>query len=293
MPAIERPIEKHIRNGIVILDKWPGPTSHDVTTFIGKKLGLKTAHSGTLDPAVSGVLLITLENACKLISVLQRVDKEYVGVIHLHKDVDEPAMKQAISRLIGNIKQTPPRKSAVSRKPRKRKIYDIKILDNDGRNYCLYVRCEAGTYIRVLFHQIGQALGTGAHMKELRRIRSGGFPESRATTAQELIDAYCTWKNSGEETELRKIIIPLEESIRHLKKIIVKDTALDSILHGSPLYSTGVCEMDKTIRKDDIVALFSQKDELVAVGLADKPIEKKSRLVRIKRVIMETVQKAS
>ncbi|MFH0836724.1 MAG: RNA-guided pseudouridylation complex pseudouridine synthase subunit Cbf5 [Candidatus Aenigmatarchaeota archaeon] len=286
MPPNERPINEHIRNGVVLIDKWSGPTSHDVTAFIGKKLGLKAAHSGTLDPAVSGVLLITLENSCKLIAILQRVDKEYVGVIHFHRDVSEEELQKIItSKFIGINKQTPPRKSAVSRKPRKRKVYDIKILDRNGRNYCLYIKCEAGTYIRVLFHQIGKALGTGAHMRELRRISSGGFTEAQTSTAQELTDAYYIWKDTGDETKLRKIIIPLEETVKHLKKIIIKDTALDSVVHGSPLYNTGVHEMDKTIKKDDIVALFSQNNELVAIGIADKPIEKKSRLVRIKRVI--------
>lgn len=292
MPTYERSIKEHIRNGVIILDKWSGPTSHDVTTFIGRKLGLKTAHSGTLDPAVSGVLLITLENSCKLISVLQRVDKEYIGVIHFHKDVSDQDLQKIISeKFIGINKQTPPRKSAVSRKPRKRKVYDIKILDKSGRNYCLYVKCEAGTYIRVLFHQIGKALGTGAHMKELRRISSGGFTEAQTTAAQELIDAYNIWNTTGDETKLRKIIIPLEETIRHLKKIIIKDSAINSIAHGSSLFSTGVHEMDKNIKKDDIVAMFSQKDELIAIGIADKPVEKKARLVRISRVIMENVQK--
>ena len=287
-----RPIEQYMRNGIIVLDKWSGPTSHDATEFIRKKLGMdKAGHAGTLDPAVTGVLPITLENSCKLVSILQRVDKEYIGVIHFHKDVDEDQLKEAIKKFIGVIKQKPPRKSAVSRKIRKRRIYNIEILDGSGRNYCLYVRCEAGTYIRVLFHQLGQTLNTGAHMKELRRVRSGNFPEEDAHKANDIIIAYNIWKESGNETELRKVVIPLERSIQHLKKIIAKDSSIYSIANGSPLYTTGMSKVQKDVMKDDVVAVFSLKNELIAIGLAnisaEEMINRKSIAVKISRVIVE------
>src|SRR5688572_8153424 len=109
-----RTIEELLHSGIIILDKWPGPTSHDVAATVKKTLKLgKVGHGGTLDPAVSGVLPITLDNACKVIPALQHLDKEYVGIMRAHKDVSLSEVRKAASNFIGKIKQTPPKRSAV------------------------------------------------------------------------------------------------------------------------------------------------------------------------------------
>lgn len=288
----DRPIEEYIRNGIIILDKWSGPTSHDVADFVRRKLNLeKAASTGTLDPMVSGILPITLENSCKIVEVMQRVDKEYIGIIHFHKDVNEDKLKDVLKKFTGVIKQKPPRISAVARKLRKRKIYEIEILDKSERNYCLRVKCEAGTYIRVLFHQIGEALGIGAHMKELRRTISGSFQESDSHKINEVIDAYNKWKEKSDEKALRKVIIPMEKFASNMKKIVVKDSSIYSISQGSPLYTTGISKVQKDIKEKDIVAVFSLKSELLALGIANMSaedmLEKKASAVRIKRVIIE------
>src|SRR3989344_6057806 len=87
-----RSVEELLSNGIIILDKWQGPTSHDVASIVKKVLGrAKSGHAGTLDPMVSGILVIALDNACKVLPALQKQDKEYVGVMHLHKAVDDKA----------------------------------------------------------------------------------------------------------------------------------------------------------------------------------------------------------
>ncbi|MBI4895344.1 MAG: RNA-guided pseudouridylation complex pseudouridine synthase subunit Cbf5 [Candidatus Aenigmarchaeota archaeon] len=288
----KRPIEEYIRNGIIILDKWSGPTSHDVADFVRRKLNLeKAASTGTLDPMVSGVLPITIENSCKIVEVMQRVNKEYIGIIHFHKDVDEAKLKEVLKKFTGVIKQKPPRISAVARKLRKRTIYEIKILDKSERNYCLGVKCEAGTYIRVLFHQIGEALGTGAHMKELRRIQSGSFSESQSHKINEVIDAYNEWKSNKNENPLRKIIIPMEKFAENMKKIIVKDSSIYSISQGSPLFTTGISKIQKDIEAKDLIAIFSLKSELIALGIANisakDMLEQKASAVKIKRVIIE------
>lgn len=282
-------IQELMKNGIIILDKWKGPTSRDVCNLIKKTLGLrKVGHAGTLDPNVSGVLLITLENACKITPVLQGLDKEYIGTMHLHKDVDDEKLRYTIKKFVGEILQKPPVRSAVSRKERKRKIYSIEILSRIGRDVNFRVSCEAGTYIRKLISDIGKHIG-GAHMKELRRIRVGSFDENMAIKIEDLLDAYHSWKENRDE-RIRNIILPIESAVKHLKKIIIKDSAIYSITHGSPLYAGGISKIEKGISKDEMIAIFSLKNELIAIGRANMNGDEmlgKRLAVKINRVIME------
>ncbi len=284
-----RSVEEMLHNGIVILDKWQGPTSHDVTATIKKMLNLnKSGHAGTLDPMVSGILLITLENACKVIPALQRLDKEYVGVMHLHKEVDYEKLKTSINKFIGEIEQLPPVRSAVARKMRKREIHSIDILDIKNKDILLNVRCEAGTYIRKLFDDIGKHVG-GAHMSELRRIKAGRFDESMAVRAQDLQDAYVFWKENGNES-IRDYILPVEAAIEHLKKIIVKDSAVFAVSSGSPLYTGGISKLEKGIEINDLIALLTLKGELIALARAamasEQMMKKKGLAAKTDRVIM-------
>jgi len=284
-----RSIHELIRNGIVILDKWSGPTSHDVAAIVKKIFGLeKTGHSGTLDPMVSGVLPITLENACKVIPALQHLDKAYVGVMHLHKEVSEEDLKQAIKKFVGEITQLPPRRSAVARKERQRKVYSFDILDRKDKDVAFRVECEAGTYIRKLVSDLGKLIG-GAHMTELRRTKVGRFDESKAVKIQDLVDAYEFWKEGKDET-IREMILPIEAAIEHLGKIIVKDSAVPAVINGSPLYTQGICMIQKGIKKDDMVAVLTLKGELVALAKANMNSEEmlgRGMAAKPDRVIME------
>lgn len=248
-----------INNGFVVLDKWQGPTSHDVTASVKKILGLgRAGHSGTLDPQVSGVLPIFLGNATKAMPAIQKLDKEYVGVMHVHKETTEnEIMKQAV---LGKIRQMPPRRSAVSRAERERTIHDFEILDVDGRDIAFRVRCEAGTYIRVLCHDIGKKIG-GAHMKELRRTAVGPFAEASAVRIQDIADAAGTEK-------IREVISPMEAGLEAVKKVFIRDAALKTVLHGMPLYATGITRVQDDIERNDIVCMFTGKGEAVALGNA-------------------------
>ncbi len=163
----DRSIEEMIKNAVIIVDKHSGPTSHQVTQWVKEIFKVKKAgHAGTLDPKVTGVLPVALDNALKAMSVLMGLDKEYVGVMHLHKDIDIEAVKRVISEnFIGEIIQVPPKKSAVARRPRKKKIYFFDILEVDGRDVLFKVGCQAGVYIRKLIDDLGKKLGVGAHMK--------------------------------------------------------------------------------------------------------------------------------
>lgn len=154
--------------GIIVIDKPRGPSSHQVAAWVGKMLGCQVGHAGTLDPQVSGVLLVMLGNAVRLAPLLLKHDKEYVCLMRLHKDVDQQHIVEGAKEFTGRIYQRPPRRSAVKRLLRIRTIQQLDILDIKGKLVLMNVRCDAGTYIRSLCHHLGLRLGVGAHMQELR-----------------------------------------------------------------------------------------------------------------------------
>lgn len=285
-----RHVEELVKSGLVILDKWAGPTSHDVVSTVKKILGInKAGHSGTLDPQVTGVLPVTLENACKVMPALQHLDKEYVGIIYLHKEIGLSKLEEAAKDFVGAIKQTPPLRSAVARKERTRKVYSFNILEKTGKNAVFRISCEAGTYVRMICHELGRKTG-GAHMKELRRTRVGRFTEENSVRMQDLADSYSFWKENGDE-KIRDCILPVEAAVEHLGKIIVKDSSVHSVSNGSPLYSQGISRLQKIIKKNDLVALLTLKGELIALGNAnasgDEIASKRILAAKIDRVIMD------
>jgi H/ACA ribonucleoprotein complex subunit 4 len=264
-----RTIEEHLRNGLVILDKPAGPTSHQVASwakdiFHAKKCG----HSGTLDPNVTGVLPLQLDNTAKIIPALVRGEKEYISWMKLHEDVDEELVRIKSKEFVGKITQLPPVKSGVKRQLRQRTIYELEILEINGRNILFRAKTEAGTYIRTLCVDWGKALNVGAHMHELRRTKASGFDISESFTLHDLKDAYEFWKEDGNEEFLRKIVRPVEDGVRHLQKIIVKDSAVGAVAHGAPLHVNGVCSLTDKIQPDQLIAIMSLKGELVALAKA-------------------------
>jgi len=288
----ERTMEEMINSSIIILDKHAGPTSHQCTAWIREIFQINhCGHGGTLDPNVTGVLPIALGNSVKAMPVLMGLDKEYVGVMHLHKQVDEKILRENILKFIGKIIQTPPAKSAVARRPREREIKYFDVLEVDGKNILFKVGCEAGTYIRKLCDQIGNSLGFGAHMAELRRTKAGNFIEDQSHSLMEVRDNYEFWKES-EEKYLKRILIPIEHALPNVKKIFVKDSAVNNICNGSPLYPNGITRIEKGIIRGETVAIYSLKNEIIALGIAKLTSEemlkaKKGSAVRTDRVFME------
>lgn len=266
----ERSIREYIQKGVVNLDKPAGPTSHEVTSWVKKILDLdKAGHSGTLDPNVTGLLPITLGEATKIVDALLTAGKEYVCLMKLHAVVAEKIVKNIFSAFTGQIYQKPSIKSAVKRETRIRTIYYLELLEIENENILFKVGCEAGTYIRKLCHDIGLAAGTGAHMQELRRTKSGPFHEDeKLITLHDLQDAYVEWKENGNEELLRKAINPMEFGLSHLPKIVIRDSAVDAICHGASLAASGVLSVESGIEKGDIVAVFTQKGEAVSFGKA-------------------------
>ena len=167
--------------GVINLDKPANPSSHEVVAWIKKILRVeKTGHSGTLDPKVTGCLIVCIDRATRLVKSQQGAGKEYVSVLRVHNTVESARkMSQALETLRGALFQRPPLISAVKRQLRIRTIYESKLLDFDKeRNLSVFwVSCEAGTYIRTLCVHLGLILGVGGHMQELRRVRSGIMSE--------------------------------------------------------------------------------------------------------------------
>lgn len=264
-----RSLEKLKERGIVVLDKPGGPTSHQVTGWLKDILDVeKAGHTGTLDPKVTGVLVVALEKATKAMPLLKGLDKEYMAVMALHDDVDNQELEDVAGKFRGRIKQTPPKKSAVKRKEREREVKKLDIVERKDRMVLMEIGCEAGTYIRKLVHDMGEELGCGAHMKELRRTAVGPFVEGESVKLQTIKDDYVFFED-GENERIREDIRPVEIVADLSKCIVVKDTAVEALCNGADLGPGGVAAVEKGIESGDKVSMLSGKGELIAVGKAE------------------------
>ena len=210
-------------DGIINVYKEKGYTSHDV---VAKMRGIlkqkKIGHTGTLDPMAEGVLPVCLGNGTKLCDLLADRTKTYRAVLLLGLETDtqdttgvtlaeypvavtEEEVKAAVLSFLGDYDQVPPMYSAlkvdgkklyelarrgkeVERKPRSITIHELELLEGEGTEYVLRVRCSKGTYVRTLCHDLGSALGCGGCMSSLRRTRAGSFTLSQAVTMQQVLD---------------------------------------------------------------------------------------------------------
>ncbi|MEM0483490.1 MAG: RNA-guided pseudouridylation complex pseudouridine synthase subunit Cbf5 [Pyrobaculum sp.] len=291
-PPSQRSTEEYIKYSLVILDKPRGPSSHEVAAWVKKILGVERAgHAGTLDPKVSGVLPIAIAEGTKVLMALSRSDKVYVAVAKFHGDVDEDKLRAVLQEFQGVIYQKPPLRSAVKRQLRTRSVYSLDLLELDGRYAVIKMHVEAGTYARKIIHDIGEVLGVGANMRELRRIAVSCYTEDEAVTLQDIADAYYIWKHYGDDTYLRRVLLPIEEIARHLPKIWVRDSAVDAICNGAPLAAPGISKFETPFSKGDLVAMFTLKGELIGIGRAlvdSEEVKKMERglVARTDRVVM-------
>jgi len=270
----KRPIHEYIEKGVVNIDKPRGPTSHEVAAWVKDILGVNTAgHAGSLDPKVTGLLPILLGKATKAVPALRLSGKEYVCLLRLHREMPPKLIRKVCEEFSGPIYQVPPIKSAVKRVLRIRTIYYIEVLEIESSSVLFRVGCEAGTYIRKLCHDIGLALGSGGHMQELRRTKVGPFTERTLVTLQDLKDAYVFWKEDGDESEIRRVIMPMEMAVSHLPGIVLRDSAVDAVCSGASLAVPGITSVDSNLKKGDIIALFSLKGEFVALAKAEMSTE--------------------
>ncbi len=288
----ERTVNELIHYGIINLDKPSGPTSHQVSAYVQKILGIKKAgHSGTLDPKVTGVLPVALDKSTRIVNSLLKAGKEYVALIQFHAPVTGKELDEIKKHFSGTIEQMPPVKSAVKRRLRNRKIYYLEFLEisKDSKYILMRIGCEAGTYIRKLAHDMGEFLSKGAHMAQLRRTKAGPFNEETSLiTLQDLKDAYWYWKNKGDGSYIRKTIMPVEYAINHLHKIWVLDTAVNSLTQGASLKIPGVSKIDDDIKKGDTIAILTLKRELVSI--AEAKMNSKEIIRKNKGIVSKPVQ---
>jgi len=265
-PPDQRPLQQHIKFGILNIDKPPGPTSHEVVAWVKRLLELdKAGHGGTLDPKVTGVLPIALEAATKVVQALLEAGKEYICLMRTHKEETEQRVVEILGLFEGEIYQRPPIRASVKRRLRTRTIYKIEYMEGDSRNWLFKVACESGTYIRKLCHDVGEILGGGAHMHELRRTRSGPFTEDNLISLYDLAEAVDLLNHEGEERLLRSIIHPMEHGLRLLPKIWIRDSAVEAICTGAALASPGILRLESGIEVMSTIAVMTKKEEGVAL----------------------------
>lgn len=253
---MEKPLSELLEFGILNLDKPSGPTSFDVSDFVREKLKLrKTSHFGTLDPKVTGVLPIALNRACKLTGFFISHDKEYIGIMRMHEEVEIEDLKKIIEKkFLGKIKQIPPVKSRVKRQEREREIYSFEILEQENKDFLFKVKCAGGTYIRKLVDDLGKELGIGAHMLELRRTSAGIFSEED----KEFVNLYDLEK--ADEKKLKEIIIPAEEAIKKIMpEVQVRREAVARLYTGKAFRREDLAKETKIKSGENFAGFFGEK----------------------------------
>ena len=298
-PEARTPAEL-LRFGVVNLDKPPGPSAHQVSGWVRNMVddalasvdepGIdNAAHAGTLDPKVTGCLPVLLGEATRLAQVFLEGHKEYVAVLEVHADVpdDLPAVA---SEFEGEIYQKPPKKSAVRRDLRVREVYDLDVLETADRRALLRIECESGTYVRKLCHDLGLALGTGAHMGDLRRTGTDPFDDRDLVSLHDLADALGFWREDGDAAPLREVVRPAERALRHLPSVAIAESAAREVANGAPVYAPGVIEVDEAARaadEDDLVACFTPDGSAVCLGtMVGDPDAGSGTVVDLERVLV-------
>lgn len=284
-------------NGVLVIDKGVGPTSHDIVGAVRKILGRrvkKVGHTGTLDPAATGVLPLVLGQATKVARYLSGSDKSYLATVRLGvqtdtldregvvtdqrevpSDLTSDAVESCLERFRGPIDQTPPMYSAkkvegkrlyelarqgveVAREAKRVTIHRLKLLAVQTPDIEIEVICSAGTYVRVLAQEIGEVLGCGAHLLALRRTSAGPFTLDQAIRVEDLI----------QDPELaEKHLIGLSTALGALPSIEVPPSIGKMVASGHQLSVGDLRNLDiPTYRTDEAVALFGRGGGIIAIA---------------------------
>lgn len=214
---------------------------------------------------MTGVLPVTLGDATKVVQALLYSGKEYVCVMKLHGDTKIEQITKVLDEFQDTIYQRPPLRASVKRQLRTRRIYYLNFIEADERKVLFKVGCEAGTYIRKLCYDVGEVLGIGAHMQELRRTRAGPFIEAGSTTLHDVAYSFMRWQEEKDEKLLKQFILPMEQALGLLPKIYVRDSAVDALCHGATLTAPGVVSLDSTVKASSMAAILTLKREGVAL----------------------------
>ena len=270
----QRPLEEHLKYGVINLDKPANPSSHEIVAWIKKILKVeKTGHSGTLDPKVTGCLIVCLNRATRLVKAQQSAGKEYVGIVKFHNPIENKSqVEDCLKRLQGACFQRPPLISSVKRELRVRTIYDYKLIEFDKeKNMAIFwISCEAGTYVRTMCVHMGLLAKTGGHMQELRRVRSGILKEDESmVTMHDVLDAQYIYEQTKKEDYLRRVVRPLEILLTNYPRIVIKDSAVNAICYGAKLTVPGVLRFEDNIENGKEIVLITTKGEAVAIAIAE------------------------
>ena len=301
-PPADRTPAELLQFGVVNLDKPAGPSAHQVAGWVRdiaddtlsgiaddpateRPTVEQAAHAGTLDPKVTGCLPLLLGEATRMAQVFLEGRKEYVAVVELHGP--PPAdLESVLHEFEAPLYQKPPRKSAVSRRLRVREIYDLTLLDRRDRQLLLEIECESGTYIRKLCHDLGLALGTGAHMGDLRRIGTEPFDDRSLVDLHAVTDAAAALRE-GESEWLRDVVQPAERALRHLPRVVIAPSAARNVATGAPVYAPGVIEAPDTAPDAQLVACFIPNGSAVCLGnFVGDPDADSGTVVELERVLV-------
>lgn len=265
----DRSLGELLECGVIIIDKPPGPTSHQLTAWARNLLGIaRIGHGGTLDPFATGLLTLLCGRATRLTAVLLQKPKRYIAVLRFKDEVDKDRISGLLDSLTGETYNVPPKESAVKVQVRTRVIRLAQLVDVDdaSRVFIVSFHCDAGTYVRTLAKDIGLLMGTGCELLELHREGSGGFDDSMACTMQQLTDAAFLWREHDEDRGLARILVPVESILDDLPRIVVKDGAVAALSHGAPLARPGVVSAPKGLPVGSSALISSLKGEVVALA---------------------------
>ena len=287
---------------IISLNKPRNITSQDAVTKVKRILKAKKAgHTGTLDPMATGLLMVCVNKATRLASYFTDLDKDYRAIMKFGEstdtqdaqgtvtassdkvDFDESAIRETLKTFEGRILQQPPMFSAlkhkgkalykyarkgieIERKPREITIYNIKLLKVNSPYVEFRVRCSKGTYIRTLCYDIGQKLGTEAHMHELERTAIGSFDLNESLSPDEL-------RSDVEMAELSKGIYTLNEALYWMPEFRIREEQIKTVIHGNPV-TLKDSELSAEYEKGTGIRITSPDGNLLAIGSFLPPLNK-------------------
>jgi tRNA pseudouridine55 synthase len=282
-------------DGFLNINKPSGWTSHDVVARLRSILKIKkVGHTGTLDPAATGVLPICLGKATKLSQLLTETDKHYRAVMRLGVttdtqdatgrildrrdglDLTEGQIRNVLDLFTGEIQQVPPMYSAVKvagqplykaaragrvveRDARAVRIHRLELIGRDGNDVALDVVCSKGTYIRSLCADIGERLGVGAHLFHLIRLRSGPFRIEDAVTIEEA-------ESLVQEGRIRERVLPAAQVFQDFPSVRVTHHGARRLLHGTPIGILSVGRQPKDFKTGQVVLVYNASGELIALA---------------------------
>ncbi|MCX7737895.1 MAG: tRNA pseudouridine(55) synthase TruB [Hydrogenothermaceae bacterium] len=271
-------------DGIVLVDKPIFITSSDLVQKVKKVLKEKVGHTGTLDYAANGLMILTVGKGTRLTQFFQKLDKEYIATGKLGEitdtydsqgkvvqttsvEIQQEGLKKVVASFVGSYDQLPPPYSAKriqgkrayqlakkginpDLKPVRVHIHNIEILKVDIPFFTIKVSCSTGTYIRSLIKDIGDKVGCGAYMTELRRTKVGGFRVEEAVELDRLLKM--------EREEIERVVIPLEKALRFMEIINLTENYAKRFKHGQ--------KFEVNMKSVDAVRVLDQQDNLIGIG---------------------------